>query len=266
MRSFLDKCRRVAGSTVICILIGLAGTSTAHAQFFFAGNFAFSCGPVNQALGPVFVGSNGVLRWLVPSMTTTVLSETEPGLRKVKHSLALRMMHPNGNRVWLRNLSVTSAGVAQVIPQVPGWNFGIELFFQSQKTEAPFRPFTAECLGLGTVQSGNETFVVVSMGIYAATGTEASGEDLSHVNFWVLNASSGAVVAVIRPRPKDGRYLLQGSGFYDIDNDGDAEIVLVYGIYFGGNRSDFIYEAYTLKSGVLEFKSRNNQINREIIK
>jgi hypothetical protein len=250
---------------VICAGIALVGTAPAHAQFFFAGNFAFSCGPVNQPLGPVHLSENGPLRWLVPSMTTTVLAETDTnGLRKVQHALALRMMHPTtGNRVWLRNLSVKSAGVAQVIPMVPGWQFGT--FFQGESTEAPFYPFPGECLGLGTAKHGSDTYVVVAMGIQATSGTETQGEDLTHLNFWVLNKNSGAVVNVLRARPKGGRYLLSASGFYDIDADGDAEIVLAYGIYFGNDRTDFIYEYYDLLTGTLEAKSRNNQINREIV-
>jgi hypothetical protein len=53
MNSIVRRCGKIAAWVVICAGITLVGTAPAHAQFFFAGNFAFSCGPVNQPLGPV---------------------------------------------------------------------------------------------------------------------------------------------------------------------------------------------------------------------
>ncbi len=266
MKSLFSRLRKLAIGVAAFAVIGLAGTAPAHAQFFFAGpGFFFSCGPVNQALGPVFVGSNGALRrWVVPNMTTTVLAETAPnGFRKVFHNLLMKFFDDAGTLLWQRALTVKSNGIAQVIQQVPGWQFGP--FFQPQSTEAPFFPFPSECLGIGTFQDGNNTYIAVAMGTFASQGTEASGQDLSHMNFWVLNPNNGADVSVVRPRPVDGRYLLQGSGFFDIDNDGKVELVLLYGIYFGNNRYDFIYDVYDPMTGNRIDRNRYNQRNVEKI-
>jgi len=103
------------------------------------------------------------------------------------------------------------------------------------------------------------------MGTFAATGTEANGEDLSHMNFWILDDATGQVVSVVRPRPVAGRYLLQGSGFYDSNNDGDVELVLVYGIYFGGDRYDLVYDEYDIRTGNRIDRTRLNQRNVEVV-
>ena len=265
MRFLFSRCRKTAAWVVICTGIMLAGMAPAQAQFFFGGNFVFTCGPINQALGPVFVGNSGNLRrWLIPNMTTTVLTETAAnGLRKVQHNLTLRVVNDTGAQQWVRGLTVKSNGIAQVIPQVPGWSFGT--FFQPTQSEAPFFPFPSECLGFGAVVDGGETFVGVAMGTFAATGTEANGEDLSHMNFWILDDATGQVVSVVRPRPVAGRYLLQGSGFYDSNNDGDVELVLVYGIYFGGDRYDLVYDEYDIRTGNRIDRTRLNQRNVEVV-
>ena len=262
MKSLFHRCRKPALAAAAFLVIGLAGTMPAHAQFFFGGNFIFSCGPVNQPLGPVFLGN--LRRWIVPNMTTTVLTETGAnGLRKVQHTLNLRAFNDVGNQLWSQGFNVKSNGIAQVIQQVPGWQFGT--VFQPESTEAPFFPFASECLGFGPVVDGNDTYLGLAMGTFAAQGTQSQGEDLAHMNFWVLTAGSGQVVNVWRPRPVAGRYLLQGSGFFDIDNDGDTELVLVYGIYFGGNRYDFVYDVYDIGTGQRDTRNRFNQRNVENI-
>ena len=266
MKSFLDKCRRVASWTVICIGIGIAGTSTAHAQFFFGFGFGFGflCGTPNTPPTPIHISDTGGLRLLVPTMNTTVLQESENGLRKLQHQMKLKMVHPNGNTVWSRTLSVKSQGLVQVIPNVPGFQFGV--FFQPDSTVSPIFPFTSECMGLGQAESGGQTYITVALGTEAADGNPAAGEDKSHLNIWVLNMKTGAVVNVFRPRPKPNRYLLASqSGIYDIDNDGSAELVLIYGIFMGNNRYDFVAEYYNPITGALEDKIRTNQFNRLIV-
>jgi hypothetical protein len=263
MKSFLTKFRRVASWAIICAGIGLAGTSTAQAQFFFGGAFGALCGAPNTPPAAIHVTDAGGLRLLTPIMNTTLLLENENGLRKLQHKMVLKMVHSNGNTVWSRTLSVKSQGL--FVPNPPGFMPGV--FFQPDSTVSPIFPFNSECMGLGVAEKSGTSYITVALGTAAANGNPTAGEDKSTINVWVLDRNSGAVLKVFRPRPKVNRYLLPfTSGVFDVDNDGDSELLLVYGIFVGNDRYDFVYEYYDLLTGTLENRVRTSQFNRLIIK
>jgi len=266
MKSLLSTCQKIASWTILSIVIGIAGTSSAQAVNFFGG--AFICGLPNTSPNIVHIANAGGLRILTSTMNTTVLLEKEDGLRKLQHHLFLTAKGANGKVVWSRNFFLKSKGLVEVIP-----GFGIihpdmfQLDDGIQRSVSPLFIFDTECLGLGVAESGGNKYVTVVLGTQAATGTPADGKDKSIVNIWVLNKNTGVVVKVFRPRPIKGRYFLaHESGIFDIDNDGSDELVLVYGKFIGATRYDYVYEYYNLVTGVRKNIIRTNQQNRLIIK
>lgn len=269
MKSVFSTCRKITSWAFLCFVISIAGASNAQALNFFGFGGAFLCGPTNTSPTPVHITTTGGLRVLTATVNTTVLLEQENGLRKLQQHLFLTSKDPSGKVVWSRNFFQKSKGLAQVFP---GAGYILTPTFQYDPLNvarqfSPILLFNWECMGLGVAQSGANKYVIVALGTQAATGTPASGKDLSIVNIWVLNKNTGVIVKVFRPRPIIGRYFLgTESGVYDIDNDGSDELVLVYGKFIGDQRYDFVYEYYNLQTGVRKNIIRTNQFNRLIIK
>jgi len=262
METVLTACRKVVYWAILCVVIGFAVTPAAQAQFLgFGGFFGALCGTPNTPPVPAHIAESGGLRIFVATMNTTVLTEMEDGLRKLRHQLILVAKDPTGKVVWRRVLILKSRGIATVIPGFPGYQFGE--FFTVTSTVSPFFVFNSECLGISVNMSGGQRYVVVALGTQAAKGNPAAGEDKTMVNIWVLNRNNGTIVRTFRPRPQAGRYFLPFmSGIYDIDNDGNDELVLFFAKFVGTNRYDAVFQYYNLTSGVLKNTIRTNQFNR----
>jgi len=266
MNSPAIKSRRVAALAVFCMFVGMTMTSGAQAQFFgILGGFL--CGEPNTTPSPIHVTDSAGLRILTASTTTTVLTEKENNLRKLQHRVMLTSRDPSSKVLWTRNFFVKSRGVAQVFMGIPGWQWG-HFFDLDNRDASPVFLFNQECLGMGLAKSGGKKYITVALGTQSAKGTPASGEDLTLINIYVLNKDTGNIVKIFRPRPQKGRYFLAfDSGIFDIDNDGNDELVLTSVKFSGGPiRYDFVMEYYNLITGVKENTIRTNQINDLVIK
>ena len=258
------------------LILGIAllfGATQAHAQSFgFLGGFGSLCGPIDRPPQFVETVDGGPLQTLVVSTITTLNADEADGivdgLGTINHRLVVSLVDINGIEIWKqRNISLTSLPWALSPPPqgfegiIPGVNF-----------ESPFRtflfyPFAGECLGLGVAEVGGKRYVTVSLGSEAADGDPQAGADLTRLNIAVLNASTGAIVKKHNLTPKPGKYLLAAaeSGIFDVDGDGNHELLLAYSIPKSQGRTEFVFQSIGLLSGSVEDAFRTLQTNKLII-
>ena len=150
--------------------------------------------------------------------------------------------------------------------------------------------FPGECGGSGVVPSGGNDYVWVAGGVASSEDTSVpaaqledqslnagstppsktkaviKSRDLTVVNVWILNPANGNIARLFKLRPKPGRILLPfSSGLFDIDSDGNTELVLVYVKFIGDVRYDYVYEYYNIVNGQLENTKTVTQFHKLVI-
>lgn len=286
MKSVLIKCRSIVSSAVLCIAIGFATIPSAHALGFFGFGFGFLCGPVNSE--PTIIETADGPMFLVVSMTTTVLKQKVDGKNRLRHYAKIKLTRPDGSVVWNRALTIQSLAIATVVSTNPLFYYIAEALNISDRDASPVSAFPGQCLGIGLVKSGSTERLMVTMGTMAQTGgsvpttqsqnqstqavgssgTEApvKGQDKTVVNVWMLNVKTGAVARTFKPRAKPNWFFLpSSSGTFDIDDDGNDELVLVRARFIGEDRYDYMYESYNVISGALENTTTTIQNNKVLM-
>lgn len=278
MKSAFLKCKIVLNWAILCTVIGFMTISNAHAITLFGAGFGLVCGTVNTEPSPVPTADG--TRFVTVSATTTVLKGMVEGKNKLRHFAVVKSVRPDSSVAWTRSITTQSLAIATVIPSVPPAYFITEALNIPDRNASPVLVFPGECLGVSLAEHNGMERIIVALGTSAASGgtipvaaTEGSsnpdtqavvkGKDKSVVNFWVFDPSNGNIVRTFRPRAKPGRYFLAfSSGVFDIDDDGNSELVLVYARFVGEDRYDFIYESYNIATGALKNTTTTIQNNK----
>ena len=286
MKSIISNCKTILSSILLCVAISMATVPSAHAQNFFNFAFGFLCGSTN--IGPTFVLTDAGPRFVVVSMTTTILNPPVGGKHRLRHFAIIKLVRPDGSVVWTRALSIQSLAIANVIRFDPIDYFITDVLNIPGRHASPLSAYPGQCLGVSVVKSGGQQRLGITIGTMAqeggeisttkaqnpgtqatgSSGTEApvTGRDKTVVNTWMLNIANGAIARTFKPRAKPNWYYLPiDSGFFDIDDDGDAELVIVRGRFIGEDRYDYMYESYNVISGALENTTTTIQNNKLIL-
>ena len=81
-----------------------------------------------------------------------------------------------------------------------------------------------------------------------------------------FNGSNGAIVNTFKPRLSAGLiFMPRMSSVYDIDNDGQDELVLVRQKLIGAHRYDFTFASCNLLTAALEQSATTSQFNRKTV-
>ena len=286
MKSILSKCRTILSLAVLCTTIGFVTVPSAHALSFFGLGFGFLCGPVNTE--PTIIHTKAGPRFVVISMTTTVLKGKVDGKNRLRHFAKIKLLRPDGSVVWTRALTIQSLAIATVISTNPLAYFITEGLNIPDRQVSPVTAFPGQCLGVALVESGGTERLMFSAGTTAQSGgsvptaamqnqgtqavgssdTEApvKGRDKTVINIWMLNVNTGAIARTFKPRAKPNWYFLpSSSGVFDIDDDGNGEMVIVRAKFVGEDRYDYMYESYNIISGALERTITTIQNNKQLM-
>jgi hypothetical protein len=207
----------------------VSGPAMAQGVFFDGLTFIPLCsGPV---VGPALANLDGgdEAELLVPNLVTTLQQDADvDGLAEVDQKLSLKAFDQNGAQLWVRqNLTTISNDVAIAQPFLDTVLIGT--VFDVPDRMLGLFTFGIECFNVGVAQVGANRYVTVAVGISAAEGNPQTGQDLTKINVWVLNAATGAVVFKHTIRPRGSRFWSAvSSGVFDPDGDGDDELVSVY--------------------------------------
>lgn len=242
---------------LIAVTLCVSGPAAAQGVFFDGLTYIPLCiGPV---VGPVLANIDGTdeAELLVPNSVTTLMPDDNTnGLASADQKLTIKAFNQNGTELWVRkNLTTVSNDVAVAQPFLDTVLVGT--LFEVPDRMLGLFGIGIECLYVGAAQVGNTRYVTVAIGISAAEGNLQTGQDLTKVNVWVLNAATGAVVFKHTIRPRGSRFWSAvSSGIFDPDGDGDDELVSVYAKL--NNPESIEWKAFI-------FDLENGQKERELI-
>jgi hypothetical protein len=248
----------------------LAATLTAVATFV-AYSTALAV-PTPPAVFPVCFGSLGLiasagpfvdingspgLETLVPHRSVTIDLDDDFDLLAVAHvNYILNYHDETGALVWQRaGLAVSSNEVFTALAGLDLLSVGTT--FTPPLQMASFYTLGFTCEGTGIAEVGSNQYVIMTAGASAAEGDVTTGTDLSKIRIWVLDKTDGSDVKIHTVAGVPGTFLVaQSSGIFDIDADGDDELVIVRAeprANLGDKERVFIHtETINLLTGVSE--------------